>query len=136
MPSGNLPLNVVSTIAENDFCCGCGICTAICPNRAMKMQETALGCLQPILTGSCSDLCRLCLQVCPFSNETHTDEGRLGQELFSASKKNRYTSSMGWVGETFYGGLSDAAERMMAPSGGLTTAVLAKFKRLCFRNLS
>ena len=119
-------MNILDTVVRHDFCCGCGICAAACPSGQLRMVETEHGEYRPRASGRCVDSCRLCLDVCPFSNEHGENEDSLGGELFGGDPACVHYDSMGWVRDAFVGGLADEGERMKAPSGGLATAVLCQ----------
>ncbi len=129
----SLPANILDTVVRQDYCCNCGMCAAVCPRRQLQMKETELGEYHPAATGKCADSCRLCLNVCPFSNEHGEDEDSLGKDLFGTDAACVHHASMGWVRDAFVGGVAEEARRLEAPSGGLTTAVLCqllKHKRI------
>jgi coenzyme F420 hydrogenase subunit beta len=122
-------MNILDTVVRHDFCCNCGLCVAVCPPRQLQMRETALGEHHPAATGRCAESCRLCLEVCPFSNEHGDDEESLGRECFGSDAACAPHVSLGWVRDTFAGGVTDEGRRWAAPSGGLTTAVLCQLLR-------
>jgi coenzyme F420 hydrogenase subunit beta len=146
--------NILDTVVRHGYCCNCGLCAAVCPRRQLQMTETQFGeyhpqacrkgdrhllperprgcCAQkvPVPFTECADSCRLCLEACPFSNEHAEDEDSLGKQLFGSDPSCTHYSSMGWVRDTFVGGISDEAARLESPSGGLTTAVLCELLRL------
>ncbi len=124
------PVNILDTVVRQDYCCNCGMCAAVCPRRQLQMKETELGEYNPEATGRCAESCRLCLEVCPFSNEHGDDEDSLGKELFGTDSACVHHASMGWVRDTFVGGVADEARRLEAPSGGLATAVLCQLLKL------
>ncbi len=88
------------------------------------MVETPHGEYHPQATGTCGESCQQCLRVCPFSNVHGQDEESLGQARFAADAACTRDEILGWVRDTYAGGLADEAQRLAAPSGGLTTAVL------------
>lgn len=61
---------MIKSIYENDDqCCGCSACFAICPASAISMIEDKEGFLYPqINTEKCVE-CNLCRQVCPLKLE-------------------------------------------------------------------
>lgn len=77
-------------------------------------------------TGTCGPACRQCISVCPFSDTHGQDEESLGRACFAGDTACLHDPILGWVRDTFAGGLRDEAERLKAPSGGLTTAVLCR----------
>ena len=123
------PANVLDTVVKHNFCCSCGMCAAVCPSRNLRMTETEHGEYRPEPTGSCADSCRLCLEVCPFSNEHGQDEDTLGLDLFGSESECTHDDALGWVRDTYVGGLANETERLKAPSGGLATAVLCQLLR-------
>ena len=123
------PLNILETVVDSGFCCSCGVCDAACPTNHLKMIEDDYGQIVPEGRTYCAEKCTLCLDVCPFSNESGDDEDSLGRELFGSDPSNTHNVSMGWVRDTFVGGVVNTTERMKAPSGGLTTALLRHLLR-------
>lgn len=51
-----------------DKCCGCEVCTNICPTQALVMTEDEEGFLYPILDESKCISCDKCVQTCPMHN--------------------------------------------------------------------
>lgn len=47
-------------------CCGCGICSVICPSKAIKMNENEEGFLYPIINFQLCIGCLLCIENCRF----------------------------------------------------------------------
>jgi len=119
-------MNVLDTVVRHDFCCSCGMCAAVCPSGQLRMVETEHGEYRPRATGRCVESCSLCLEVCPFSNEHGQNEDTLGQELFGQDPACSHCDSMGWVRDAFVGGVAHEGQRLEAPSGGLTTALLCQ----------
>lgn len=60
-----------------DACTGCGVCAAVCPSAAVKMQPDAHGFLRPIVDDAACTDCGLCTEKCPVSVlpqvSVHTD---------------------------------------------------------------
>jgi coenzyme F420 hydrogenase subunit beta len=123
-------MNILETVVQHGYCVGCGLCAAVCTRRQLYMQETQFGEYNPAATGRCADSCRLCLEVCPFSNDNGGDEDDIGKELFGSDAGCTHHASMGWVRDTFVGAVADEARHFEAPSGGLTTAVLCQLLKL------
>ena len=68
-------MNVADTINTN-FCIGCGICTAICPNQHIMLINNNFNQLQikEICNTACNEKCKMCLSVCPFSDYTDNED--------------------------------------------------------------
>lgn len=67
-------MNITQT---SDFCTGCGVCAAVCPSAAVKMQPDAHGFLRPVVDDAACIDCGLCTGKCPVSvlpqTSAHTD---------------------------------------------------------------
>lgn len=67
-------MNITQT---SDFCTGCGVCAAVCPSAAVKMQPDAHGFLRPVVDDAACIDCGLCTGKCPVSvlpqTSSHTD---------------------------------------------------------------
>lgn len=57
---------------EKEKCCGCCVCSEICPVQAIAMIEDAEGFLYPYLDEMKCIRCNLCRKVCP-ANENDPD---------------------------------------------------------------
>lgn len=87
------------------------------------MKENEYGELIPHNSGACPGRCDLCRSVCPFADGS-PNEDEIGRLLFKAEEGMQWYNTMGWVRDTYAGRLADNNERMLAASGGMTTAVL------------
>lgn len=47
-------------------CCGCSACYAICPVRAIRMEEDEEGFEYPLIDEHICLNCKKCIMVCPF----------------------------------------------------------------------
>ena len=54
----------VKTVVENGLCCGCGTCRAVCPTKAISIQISVEGKLEPEIDEKCF-FCGKCLKYCP-----------------------------------------------------------------------
>lgn len=64
-------MNITQT---SDFCTGCGVCAAVCPSAAVKMQPDAHGFLRPAVDAAVCTDCGLCVRKCPASTPPQTSE--------------------------------------------------------------
>ena len=55
---------------KKENCCGCGTCMLVCPRQAIKMTESELGCLYPVIDHEQCVGCEKCKQVCAYQNVT------------------------------------------------------------------
>lgn len=68
-------MNSVQQIKEKEKCCGCGICAAICPVGAIRLEIEQNGRCEPCISDSCVS-CGACLTTCPqykFDAEKNTE---------------------------------------------------------------
>ncbi len=52
-------------LPDNETCCGCSVCVAVCPTQAISMLPDVEGFLQPIVEENKCVLCHLCETTCP-----------------------------------------------------------------------
>lgn len=50
---------------NEEECCGCTACYAICPKSAISMQQDDKGFEYPVINASLCIYCEMCLKVCP-----------------------------------------------------------------------
>lgn len=60
--------DTVNQVKENALCCGCGICAAICPVKAITMQVSDSGKIEPYISENCIS-CKKCIALCPQAQE-------------------------------------------------------------------
>lgn len=110
--------NVCLSIAQTGLCSGCGICAAACPHDALNIQWNAFGEYQPVLFADKCISCKLCLKVCPFSNDAK-DEDSLAKSNFTNNSSCKHSSLLGCYDELFAG--FSPKDRENSASGGLTS---------------
>lgn len=115
--------NVVAQVVRHDVCVGCGICAAVCPVNALRIQFDPRGELQPQLIGPCTQ-CRKCLGVCPFGPDAGNDEDSLGRELLARQEGACHDNILGWYLTCLVGHVSDPRRRWSRSSGGLASWIL------------
>ena len=84
-----------------DQCCGCGACAAVCPVRAVHMEENEEGFLQCRVDESLCLKCGKCREVCPMQRISAPlmANARALYDARSASAEVRMGSSSGGIGQ-------------------------------------
>lgn len=57
--------NIPILFKKREDCCGCRACYAICPKRAIDMQQDKEGFEYPVIDEEKCICCNSCLKVCP-----------------------------------------------------------------------
>jgi coenzyme F420-reducing hydrogenase beta subunit len=116
--------NVVTEIVGHGMCDGCGVCTGICPSGALMMKFNGFGEYTAVESGSkCSENCRMCLMVCPFS-DCSENEDVSAKELFVCVVGIRNRPETGFYLDSFSGYSMTDGHRANGASGGLATWML------------
>ena len=56
--------NVIQEVVAHNWCKGCGLCVAVCPQNRLEMRWNSYGCYQPFeLDKDCLEKCSLCYDV-------------------------------------------------------------------------
>lgn len=109
------PKSILLTLRQQ-LCCGCGICQAICPAGAIKMQIAPdKGIYLPWLNTSLCRSCGKCLKVCP---GTGIDLDSYSQAIFGGASPSLIQNSC------YTAFSSDHLQRNLSTSGGVATALL------------
>lgn len=112
-------INVLSEVVGKDLCCSCGVCAGLCPTNTLSMKLQANGDLTPhVGDGRCLDKCRICLDVCPFSEGVYNPRER-NTQLFSVQSDAKCNEDIGWHMNSIVGFRCDETLRKASASGGL-----------------
>jgi coenzyme F420 hydrogenase subunit beta len=109
-------------VLKYDYCCGCGVCTGVCPQNALEMRFNEYGEYKPYLRGNCT-ACGLCSRVCPFVNG-NPNEDEIGRAKFRNIEGIKHTPETGYYLDSYVGYAADPQVRWSGASGGLTTWLL------------
>lgn len=112
----------VMDIVEDNFCIGCGLCAALCPDSALKMSWNRHGEICVEKGVNCSS-CGLCLRVCPFF-DNNDNEDRIGYQYFGNIPGIQHRYETGYYLAS-YAGYSDK-NRQFSASGGVVTWILER----------
>ena len=105
----------IDTIVQEGLCTGCGTCVAICPKRAVRMEEAPSGLLFAKITAKLCDSCGLCLRVCG------------GSHLAKGVLPGSVDPFKGHVLAAYCGHATDPEIRLRGQSGGIVTALFSFF---------
>lgn len=61
-------------LLENNLCCGCGCCVAVCKQEALRMEINKDGFFRPKLDQEKCNDCGICKQVCPNINSPQLED--------------------------------------------------------------
>jgi coenzyme F420 hydrogenase subunit beta len=121
--------NVITQVVERERCSCCGVCAGVCPGNALSMGIQKNGDLAPYMhEGFCKDKCRLCLDICPFSEGAYNPR-ETNIEIFSSRQDSRFEENIGWYLSTIIGFRCDDELRRNSASGGLATWCLETLLR-------
>ncbi len=86
---------------RKETCTGCGVCTNICPSKAISMEADAEGFLYSVINEDKCLQCGKCVVVCPvFGNFSNFDSGVKQREVYAAWSLNpeiQYQSTSGGI---------------------------------------
>lgn len=104
-------------MVDRTLCTGCGVCAAVCPAGALRMEEDRDGFLYPVLeTAACTD-CGLCRRACPLLGEAAAPGPRACFGARARDGRVRLTGSSGGIFPLL-------AERVLADGGSVWGAAL------------
>lgn len=63
----------MQNITDNYSCCGCGVCSLLCPQNAITMKENDEGFLYPVINDSLCINCHFCQIKCPINSISYKD---------------------------------------------------------------
>lgn len=107
----------VARVAENDLCCSCGTCAAVCPTEAIRMKVSR-GLFLPEINSQKCNSCQLCIESCPGHS---VDFEALNSKIFGQQPQN---SSLGNYLKCYVGHSTNDAIRYNSASGGIVTQLL------------
>ncbi len=86
-------------IVNEENCCGCGACVAVCPKQCISMKERTLGCLYPEIDNKICINCGRCEKVCPINRFPLNNDYE--QSLYAAYAKDENVRNSGSSGGIF-----------------------------------
>ena len=109
----------IKEVVKDELCTGCGTCTALCPNEAIKLTiNEKKGIYEPKLNEEKCNNCGICLKVCP---GYEVDFKELNLEIFGKKPEDVL---IGNYLSCYIGHSTDYNIQYNSSSGGLVTALL------------
>lgn len=117
--SENSDENSIKELVDNNLCCGCGTCFAVCQRDAISLNvNPRIGVYSAKVDDKKCNGCGLCLKACPGSG---VDFPLLNKKLFGA---NLPDPQMGFYTAAFTAFSTNEKIRYNAASGGVITSLL------------
>ena len=89
--------NNIQDILNNDTCCGCGACAAICPVGAIKIIQDKQGFYKAEINTEKCISCGLCSRICAVKNNTFERDEKTEAYAVIADNETRLKSSSGGI---------------------------------------
>ncbi len=114
-----------NTVINNDYCIGCGVCSAI--NRdAVKMVMNENGQLAPKLVDESMLTCSINpMKICPFSDKS-INEDQIARGLFNETSNIKHSRYLGYYLKNYAGYVKSDNYRSNGSSGGFGTWIADK----------
>jgi len=109
--------NITELIVNTDKCIGCGVCSAICPIDILPMNFNAQGNYQPFEEEGCLKKCTLCIDVCPFIEESRSEQ-EIAENIYSQNHNINYHKDLGYFVNTYEIHKTEDNDRLKSASGG------------------
>jgi len=77
----NVKKEVPDLIPIETMCCGCGVCSVICPSKAIEMSEDEEGFFYPKINFQLCTGCLLCMKNCVFKVRKEEIQNQILGEL-------------------------------------------------------
>lgn len=75
-------------VFEKEKCCGCMLCKAVCPTKAITIREDEEGFQYPEIDEQKCIHCGKCKKVCCFNNHNDTNQEKIEPQVFAVKNKN------------------------------------------------
>lgn len=112
--------NIIDSVVTPGFCIGCGTCAGVCLSRNLRMEFDIYGEYKPLQVGQCSKNCKVCLDCCPRS--THTiSEDTISKQSFATIPGINHSTETGYLLKCYEGYSEIGGHRKNGASGGLAT---------------
>lgn len=111
--------NITETLL-NDMCIGCGVCSGVCPNNAIKINWNESGEYKPTINPKSCVSCGICKKVCP-NIQADLGISDVSKTLFGYLQSDEY---IGFYKNIWVGNNTDEILRLQSASGGMCSLVL------------
>ncbi len=105
-------------VCEKKYCCGCGLCKAVCPFDAIEMIPDAEGFMYPAIDDKKCVLCNRCRQICPMLKDVKENDENLPLGIYSA-----YKTQLEELLKSSAGGAANSISRSIIEDGGVVFGV-------------
>lgn len=110
-----MEITVVDMTVSKGLCCGCGICSVVCPSKSIRLKLDDDLEYKPVLDRDSCSSCGRCMRVCPFS------EPAIKTSIRKSSKHANYGVS---TSAKIFQGCDTSAAYIHSSSGGILSALL------------
>lgn len=90
------------SLADTDFCTGCGACAFTCPKQCITMKSNEVGVIYPIINHAECISCNRCQKVCPILSPVDYNAPIHAYAAWSSNDCERSTSASGGVAAEIY----------------------------------
>ena len=116
-------MNITHITSAENSCIGCGVCVSTCPTHHLQIEKNEYNQLYVIENNNkCFEKCSICLNVCPFSNES-MNEDTWSNKLFHKTNQ-QYHNELGYYINCYVGFHPIEQRRLNSASGGLVSYLL------------
>ena len=90
------------SLADTDFCTGCGACAFACPKQCISMKSNEIGIIYPVINYTECILCNRCQKVCPILSPVDYNTPIHAYAAWSCNDCERSTSASGGIAAEIY----------------------------------
>lgn len=118
-------------LLKNEKCCGCGVCSAVCPQNIIEMKPDNYGFLYPqIVSPNFCVACHLCMDYCPSQHLEEIQIPTHNVAVFAGFTSNPYE-----LQKSASGGIASSISQQIIKEGGVVYGVVysSDFSKAMYR---